>query len=304
MDHQKTPTKLEYHDNMWKLHTQSTFLSIIQSVEGRQALILESTIFHPQGGGQPSDTGFIIVSNSSIHFVVQDVRSIDGIMLCLGVFTGLEPDRKDPRTGQPHPPKPGTEPVGWGAKPDRKPLGPGFSGFRPAGSIFKEPEWMIKEGTCVELLVDECRRSLNSRLHSAGHLLDISIRNVGLGHLEPGKANHFPEGPWVEYKGIFPQTELKTKQEELEKDVNALVSRGGKVTVALLPYDEAAKLCGGQLPHYILKDSRPRIVQLGENLGCPCGGTHVQDIAEVKTIKISQIRMKKGTTKVFYNISV
>ncbi|XP_074294681.1 uncharacterized protein LOC141622548 [Silene latifolia] len=260
MDHQNTPTKLEYYDNMWKLNSQSTFLSITQTEDGRQALILESTIFHPQGGGQPSDTGFITVQNSDIHFVVQDVRSINGIVYHYGHVGKLE------------------------------------------GSA--EPEWTIKEGTSVQLQVDESRRNLNSRLHSAGHLLDISIRNVGLGHLEPGKANHFPDGPWVEYKGIFPQTELKTKQDELETDVNALVFRGGKVTVAVLPYDEAAKLCGGQLPHYIPKDSNPRIVQLGENLGCPCGGTHVQDIADVRTIKISQIRMKKGTTKVFYNISV
>lgn len=32
------------------------------------------------------------------------------------------------------------------------------------------------------------------RLHSAGHLLDVCMRNVGLGHLEPGKAYHFPDG--------------------------------------------------------------------------------------------------------------
>lgn len=32
------------------------------------------------------------------------------------------------------------------------------------------------------------------RLHSAGHLLDVCMKDVGLGHLEPGKAYHFPEG--------------------------------------------------------------------------------------------------------------
>lgn len=32
------------------------------------------------------------------------------------------------------------------------------------------------------------------RLHSAGHLLDVCLKDVGLGHLEPGKAYHFPEG--------------------------------------------------------------------------------------------------------------
>ena len=32
------------------------------------------------------------------------------------------------------------------------------------------------------------------RLHSAGHLLDICMHNLGLSHLEPGKGHHFPDG--------------------------------------------------------------------------------------------------------------
>ena len=32
------------------------------------------------------------------------------------------------------------------------------------------------------------------RLHSAGHLLDICMRNVGLTYLEPGKGYHFSDG--------------------------------------------------------------------------------------------------------------
>jgi len=44
-------------------------------------LILDSTIFHPQGGGQPADTGVItIAADSSFKFIVQDVRSKDGIV--------------------------------------------------------------------------------------------------------------------------------------------------------------------------------------------------------------------------------
>ncbi|KAL9237675.1 hypothetical protein vseg_012196 [Gypsophila vaccaria] len=260
MDQQSTPTKLDYYDNMWKLHSQATFLSFLKSEDGRPALTLDSTIFHPQGGGQPPDTGFITVFDTAFKFVVDDVRSKYGIVYHYGHVENLE------------------------------------------GGL--EPEWKIEKGTGVQLHVDESRRVLNSRLHSAGHLLDISMCNVGLGHLVAGKANHFPDGPWVEYKGTFAQSELKTKQEELEKDVNALISRGGKVSVAVLPYEEAAELCGGQLPHYIPKDSNPRIIKLGENLGCPCGGTHVRDISDIRSIEVSQIRVKKGTTKVFYNIGV
>lgn len=77
---------------------------------------------------------------------------------------------------------------------------------------------------------------------------------------------------------------------------------GGKVSADILLYDEAAKLCGGILPDYVPKESTPRIVQIGDNPGCPCGGTHVLDVSDITKIKVSQIRSKKGMTKVFYNV--
>ena len=56
------------------------FFDILKADDGRQALILDSTIFHPQGGGQPSDTGFVTVVDCDVKFAVQDVRSRDGIV--------------------------------------------------------------------------------------------------------------------------------------------------------------------------------------------------------------------------------
>jgi hypothetical protein len=47
-------------------------------------VILDATIFHPQGGGQPADTGFIVPTGDNadgeIRFVVEDVRSKDGVV--------------------------------------------------------------------------------------------------------------------------------------------------------------------------------------------------------------------------------
>ncbi|KAI3870151.1 hypothetical protein MKW98_005964 [Papaver atlanticum] len=121
-------------------------------------------------------------------------------------------------------------------------------------------------------------------LHSAGHLLDTCMQNVGLGNLEPTKGYHFSDGPF-----------------ELELEANALISKEGKVFVAVLPYEEASELCGGSLPDYISK-STPGVVKMGNSPGCPCGGTHVSDIREIKNLKVTQIRVKKGCTKVFYTI--
>lgn len=252
------PTKLTYFDDMHILQSTSILLSLHREEDGRIALILDSTIFHPQGGGQPADSGFISSTNFDFKFVVRDVRLKDGLVLHYGFFEYEYPQN-------------GTE------------------------SCFEE-------GKEVGLHVYGERRDYNSRLHSAGHLLDICMRKVGLHYLEPGKGYHFPDGPFVEYKGIIPQEQMQAKQKELETVANVLIAGGGKVSAKVLPYDEAVTWCGADLPSYISKDSTPRIVKLGDNPGCPCGGTHVADISDIKTLKITQIRTKKGLTKVFYNI--
>ncbi|PQQ14169.1 uncharacterized protein Pyn_23830 [Prunus yedoensis var. nudiflora] len=241
-----SPTKLDYFDDMWKLQSKATLLSLSKGEDGRTAL----------GGGQPADTGFIAVADSGLKFVAEDVRSKDGIVYHYGFVE--------------------------------------ISGEEMESKFEKRKE--------VFLRVDEARRKLNSRLHSAGHLLDACTRNLGFGDLEPTKGYHFPQGPYVEYKGTVPQKDMEIKQKELELEANALISRGGKVSAALLPYEEACKLCGDFLPDYIPKGSTPRIVKLGESPGCPCGGTHVSDISEIKSVTVSQIRTKKGSTKVFYNV--
>ncbi|KAL8195728.1 hypothetical protein R6Q57_025481 [Mikania cordata] len=248
-----TPTVLLYHHDMFNLQSTATLISSFLDGDGRHALILDSTVFHPQGGGQPADTGLITdVSSSRFKFVVQDVRSRNGIVYHYGVFEKSAED--------------------------------------------------LEGGVQVVLSVDESRRKLNSRLHSAGHLLDVCLPKVGLSHLKPGKAYHFPDGPWVEYKGNVPHAELHSKELELELEANNLISRGMKVSVDIYSYEEASMLCGGALPDYIPKGSTPRIVKLGDFPGCPCGGTHVSNISDLVNIKVTQMRTKKGVTKVYYTL--
>lgn len=250
------PTRLVYFDDMGALHHSSaTVLSVHQEEGGRVAVVLDATVFHPQGGGQPADTG--VISAGGARFFVEDVRAKDGVVFHYGRYEGTE---------------------------------------QGCGTVFKE-------GETVSLQVDAERRSFNSRLHSAGHLLDICVHNVGLFHLEPGKGYHFPDGPFVEYKGIIPPDQIPVKKNELEREANRLISEGAKVLASVFPYEEAAILCGGSLPSYISKDSNPRIVKFGDNPGGPCGGTHVADISIINSLKVTNIRVKKGLTKVSYSIS-
>ena len=52
-------TELLYMDDSYKLQDSAIYIDIIQTEGGKTALILDQTIFYPQGGGQPYDLGTI-----------------------------------------------------------------------------------------------------------------------------------------------------------------------------------------------------------------------------------------------------
>jgi Ser-tRNA(Ala) deacylase AlaX len=66
--------------------------------------------------------------------------------------------------------------------------------FEPEGSTFEV-------GADLDVHVDEEKRRWYARYHSAGHLLDMSMREAGQGHLRPSKGYHFTVGAYVEYIG-------------------------------------------------------------------------------------------------------
>src|SRR5579871_4429046 len=113
------PTKLTYLENFNLLKDEATVLHIIQ--ENNTIIILDHTIFYPQGGGQQYDKG--IMENKNGKFIVEEVRFIDGIVKHIGKF--------------------------------------------------EHGTFNINDK--VTCLVDQNRRELNSRLHSAGHVIDMAV---------------------------------------------------------------------------------------------------------------------------------
>ncbi len=67
-------TKLLYLDDSYLKECDA----IIQSVAGNE-VILDQTIFYPRGGGQPSDTGKMIKTDSGIEARVVEVVKKMGI---------------------------------------------------------------------------------------------------------------------------------------------------------------------------------------------------------------------------------
>jgi len=184
--------------------------------EDQFAVILQSTIFHPQGGGQPFDTGWL--GESSVLRVFQEgdrvVHYVD------------------------------------------RPLAPGP----------------------ITARVDEQRRALHTRLHSAGHL----IGNVGetLGWM-PIKAHHWPgEGKITFIRG---ETAQAMEAETIQQQVNRWIA--------------------ADYPRHMNLEDGTREVGFGELPAYACGGTHVQTLGELGQVTILALSEKKGALSVRYSLN-
>ena len=77
-------TNLLYLNDTYLFETEAKFIGLRENEKGT-AVILDQTIFYPQGGGQPADTGKIILESN--EFTVTDVRlDAEGIVWHFGTF--------------------------------------------------------------------------------------------------------------------------------------------------------------------------------------------------------------------------
>src|SRR3989338_8029458 len=191
-------TKLLYLDNFSLTTCSATVISCEQEnnlENSRTAIVLDQTVFYPQGGGQPYDTGKIF--NQHAEFLVTDVRFIDGIVKHFGIFT---------------------------------------SGM-----------FALDDTVTCTITIE--RRNLHSRLHSAGHVVDMAVYQT---HPEwiPGKGYHFPDGPYVEYAGSLENIDREKLKAELETTCNTIVSENRQTTLLFIPKEEMGSVCR-HVPDYL-----------------------------------------------------
>lgn len=238
------------------------------SEEEDHVIVTKETIFHPQGGGQPSDEGVMTVVSSLTDGADSfDVRSVrmdavhDGQVLHLGRFTN-----------PPNQPRSGTG----------------------TGTVI------------VEQAVNAEKRLLYSRFHTAGHVLGAAVRHL-VEHEIPGfdelKASHFPDSASCEFRGLI---EAKWKP-EIQARVDEYVSRAMPVEIEFWTEDDfhregLARLIPdkGMLPP---GEERWRVVRIVGAEVYPCGGTHVDttDLCGETTVK--KISRSKGISRVSYTVA-
>lgn len=158
-------------------------------------------------------------------------------------------------------------------------------------------------GESVRCEVDKDTRRYHSRLHSAGHLVDLAVERSGY-QWKPGRGAHFPDMSYVEYSGEFDALNTAVYQEAIQKHIDSIIEDGGSVTSSRVSPDEA-RTRSKYIPETILL--KYELIHLATYNGvfdiC-CGGTHVRDITEIGKVTITKVKKKDKAIRVSYTIDV
>ena len=158
----------------------------------------------------------------------------------------------------------------------------------------------LKPGDEVYCTVDEARRQQNTKLHSAGHLVDMAVTRLGW-PWGPGRGAHYPTMSFVEYNA--PDAVITDELvAELQSKIDELVAGGTyQNKIMFMPVAEMHNYCR-HVPENIPTNKPARIVLYADDFGIPCGGTHVRRVADIGRVIISKVKAKKGIVKVSYRV--
>jgi len=161
-------------------------------------------------------------------------------------------------------------------------------------------EGELAVGEKVACHVDGTRRALNSRAHSAGHLIDMAVHRAGYTWI-PGKGYSFPEGPYVEYGGDVSGIDISEATAKIEQACAELIAEDLPVRIEFMTLPEMKeKLLF--VPENVPTNRPARVVFMGD-YGIPCGGTHVRSLKEIGTVSLRKIKLKGDVLRVSYQIA-
>jgi len=158
-------------------------------------------------------------------------------------------------------------------------------------------EGEMTPGEEVVCQINAERRALNSRLHTAGHVLDMAVHKIGLGW-QPGKGYSFPDGPYVEYTAGFEGADLQVVRAQIDQMCADLVEQDLPVHTQFMERAEMEKVLVHVPDH--LPENRPARVVFTGDYGIPCGGTHVKRLGEIGTITVRKMKMNGEVLRVSY----
>ncbi|MFB6147698.1 MAG: alanyl-tRNA editing protein, partial [Candidatus Nanohaloarchaea archaeon] len=202
-------------------------------------IVLEETLFYPEGGGQPADHGDLSWNESSAHVV--DVQKEHG-----EVRHYLQGEL----------PEPGTE-------------------------VHGEIDWE--------------RRFKHMRMHTAQHILSKVVLDI-YDATTAGNQIH-EDRSRIDFEPVeFDDSDV----EKIQNAANSMIAENHRVEKSEMSRDRLeSEVEEGRTNLDLIPDHVDplRVVEIGDEDICPCGGTHVDSLDEIGRIEIVERRSKGADTE-------
>ena len=228
-------------------------------------IVLDKTLFYPEGGGQPADTGVIRLdtdtdtgTGTGNELKVVDVRDVEGVILH-EIDTGTDTDM---------------DAVGI----------------------------EIERGKQVSGSIDYRRRMAHTRHHSATHIVIWAARKVLGRHVWQAGAQ---KGELRSRLDITHFKRISdAEKREIEKLANEMVMRDEDISASFVERNEAERRYGFRIYQGGVPPGKElRIVRIGADEDVQaCAGTHCSKTGEVGPIKILRTeRIQDGIERLWYS---
>jgi len=207
-------TKRLYFEGTYKLQCSAQIVAVgAAPISGKPDdpvlkpfIVLDQTVCHPQGGGQPSDVATITSTTSGAVFHVTDVRNDKDRVQILHFGQLTEQD---------------------GTTKDIAEL------FAVGSTVSLSVDEAARRH---HARLHSAGHLLDSALSRLGVLQQYGLK--------PTKGYHFPSGPNVEYSGVIPPAEVDSVQKRLQEEMARLIQEDASVEVFLdVPAAKIAELC-------------------------------------------------------------
>lgn len=154
-----------------------------------------------------------------------------------------------------------------------------------------------------QVAISICRQSrlFYSMYHTAGHwIASIITENLNL-PLLPVKGYHYPDGAYVEFEGdksVVKDEVLEDIHFAMKIDLQAQLS----IEAEVISHKDIEKLKKAMLPENFQPnmDKPIRLVTIEGYKSVPCGGTHLSNIREIKSLHATKMYWKNGKIRISY----
>ena len=152
------------------------------------------------------------------------------------------------------------------------------------GHVGRMTRGMVKVGDLVTLTVNQSQRRDTAKNHSATHLLQKALRTVLGSHVE--QAGSYNDKDRLRFDFSHFQAMTADEIGKVEKLVNEAIAAAYPVETKIMTMEEAKKT--GALALFGEKyGDEVRVVDMGQGYSIEfCGGTHVNNTAQIKAFKI------------------